>query len=336
MKFINNYKIIIVAIAFVGTATIACAYHRAAGRPRAEVVQAYVHDFGRMSTAHRGRRTWTMRNVGTAPLHVWLAKPPGCGCAVASFWRNVRESIAPGGLREVSFEWGSGMPVANYSQSFEIATSDADHPVFTLGVEGEIVAPVAISPAVVNLGIFPAKRGASTIVEVSSGDRLGTRVLGVASSRPGALSAEVEGPSGSAYRIIVMIRAGMPLGPFREAITIRTDHPDQPEMTLAVSGTPSGTIRTIPAGILLRDGRESSIALIVSDGRPTSFRVADRPTLADYVEVRPDGGDGRTGRYRLISKGAAGLSGPPDGPIVLKTDHPEMPLVEVPVFAAAR
>ncbi len=73
------------------------------------------------------------------------------------------------------------------------------------------------------------------------------------------------------------------------------------------------------------------LTLMVRGGKETHFQVVSKPEHVD-VDVLPDDRPGMKGRYRLAVKVPPGTAaGPIEGEIVLKTDHPLVGELKIPV-----
>ena len=71
--------------------------------------------------------------------------------------------------------------------------------------------------------------------------------------------------------------------------------------------------------------------MLVREGRPTKFTIERKPEKID-VQIVPNEQSGAKGRYRLIVTVPRGT--PPgliDDEIVIKTDHPKVSEIKVPV-----
>ena len=140
----------------------------------------------------------------------------------------------------------------------------------------------------------------------------------------------------SGYDLTVEIKPGMPLGRFTEDLMIDTNHPRRPGMKLTIAGTAIGPIRVVPdrlqmISVASHKGASKDLALIVRGDRETHFEAASRPEGLE-VSITRDEKSGAKGRYRLT---ATVPPGTPPGvlshPIVLKTHHPEVAEVKIPV-----
>ena len=141
-------------------------------------------------------------------------------------------------------------------------------------------------------------------------------------------------PSG--YHVVVEVKPGMPLGPFREELVFQTDHPKQPELKVTVAGKVIGPISVFPEKLgcpASRAGRglRATSALIVRGGKETQFRGG--PCAGEAPGGHRAGR--QAGREGPVSHEGHRAPGTPPGllddPIILKTDHPKVGELKIPV-----
>jgi hypothetical protein len=141
------------------------------------------------------------------------------------------------------------------------------------------------------------------------------------------------------FIVTVRLKKGMPVGLFSEEMVIKTDHPKQGDIKVALSGKMSGPISSFPEILRLSQissekGANAQTMLIVRDKRPTKFEVVRKPDLVK-VEIKPadekSAGDA-AGRYLMTVTIPAGTKpGTIEGDVLIKTDHPMASEVKVPV-----
>src|SRR5262249_34670081 len=140
----------------------------------------------------------------------------------------------------------------------------------------------------------------------------------------------------SGYTMTVKVEHGMPVGGFHEELIIETNHPRQPEVRVPVVGKVLGPISTVPERLRItdvtsRDGASREVTLLVRGGQETHFQVAHKPEKVQVV-IERDETPTLKGRYRLTVTVPPGTPpGPVNDPIILKTDHPKVSKLEIPL-----
>jgi hypothetical protein len=136
--------------------------------------------------------------------------------------------------------------------------------------------------------------------------------------------------------VIVEIKPGMPVGRFQEELVIQTDHPSQPELKIPIMGHVTGPITPVPGIVRMpnvsgRDGATSELTLLVRGRRTTRFEVTHKPEKVQ-VDIAPEQSPDRKGGYRVRVTVPAGTApGKVEGEIILKTDHPKVSELKIPV-----
>jgi hypothetical protein len=316
--------------------------------PRLEVVGDRVYNFGNMVLDAQGSHTWEFKNTGEGPMEVWLEQT-SCSCTVATLKDEAGESkkvtVAPGRSTPIQLTW-EGRKWGRFGQMAILGTNDPDNSAVTLSLAGTIIAPVDVQPS--ETIAFPEisnEEGHRQDLAIVSADLPDLKLTRIVTSRPDLINIQARPMAAaelerrkvkSGYDLTVEIKPGMPLGRFTEDLMIDTNHPRRPGMKLSIAGTVIGPIRVVPDRLQMISvdslkGASKDLALIVRRDRETHFEVASRPEGLE-VSITRDEKSGAKARYRLT---ATVPPGTPPGvlshPIVLKTDHPQVAEVRIPV-----
>ena len=181
---------------------------------------------------------------------------------------------------------------------------------------------------------------------MSSPDKPDLKITKLTSSKPDLILAEHQPLTEeeckdlkveAGHRVTINAKAGLPLGAFREEVVIETDHPQQPEVKLTVTGKMEGPISVSPESAphastcRAGSGDVASIRFFVRGLKSTKFQVESKPENLK-VEIAPSDNPPKEGQYQMI------VTVPPGTPpgliqdqIILKTDHPKAGEVRIPV-----
>jgi hypothetical protein len=337
-------------------------HSRSSGPPaRLVIVGEKVHNFGTMAAEVKDSHTWEFRNTGEGPLEIWL-EDTSCSCTVANFAGDADEpdvpgepkkadkpkkkvTVAPGGSTPIEVSWVAHR-WGRFGQAATLGTNDSDNSSVVLSIVGTIIAPVDVQPS--ETVTFPGisnEEAHRANLEIVSADRPDLKLTRIASSKPGLIAAEARPMAReelerkklkSGYNLAVEIKPGMPLGRFTEDLVIDTDHPRRPSLKLTIAGNTVGPISVTPERLLMfnvpsRKGGSQDLALLVRGDGETHFEVASKPEKLEISITREEKPEAR-GRYRLRATVPPGT--PPgvlDDPIVLKTDHPKVSELRIPV-----
>jgi Protein of unknown function (DUF1573) len=317
--------------------------------PKLELIGGKVYEFGALAANTKGSHTWLFKNVGRGPLEVWLEQT-SCSCTVAQLKTEEGEpkrmvTIPPGGSIPLEVTW-EGRTWGRFGQSATLGTNDPDNRPVNLSVVGTILAPVEAEPSEsITFPEISAEESHRQTVAIVSHDRPDLKLTKLVSSKPGLIVAEAKPMTPeelrrrkvkSGYNVTVEVKPGLSPGRFSEELMVETDHPNRPALKLTVVGRTYGPISVVPSGLLMpsvvsRRGASQDLKLIVRGADRTHFEVASKPEKI-RVAIAPEDQPGATGRYRVTVTVPPGTSpGVLDDPIVLKTDHPKIHEVRIPV-----
>jgi hypothetical protein len=330
------------------------ASNRVGPQPKVEVDGALTHEFGAMSTQKEGKHKWIVRNVGEGDLDIWL-EGSSCVCTIAKLKPNpenkepVKEVIKPGQSTEIELEWKTKDMLGEFGKYAAIGTNDPNRPQIRLNIHGMVHHPVVILPqpqeGVVNVGNLSTDETKSIALAVYSPEQPNMKLTNIVTSKPDVIVtkpiplkpddlAKLQAKGG--YRLNIDFKPGMPLGTFREELIIETDNPDQPKIQLVLAGSSSGPISVMPPILRMvalngKNGASGQVTLLVREGLPTSFSIEHKPEKVD-VSIAANDTPTLKGRYRMT------VSVPPGTPamqiddeIVLKTDHPKVKELRIPI-----
>lgn len=316
--------------------------------PKLELVEAKSYQFGTIPVGGKRTHAWSFRNVGEGPLDIWL-EDTTCSCTVASLkaakGQEKTITIAPGQSSPLEVSW-EGRHAGRFHQAATIGTNDPDNPSVVLTLIGTVLDPLEIRPS--DSVSFPdgtPDQSRSAWVRILSNDRPDVKLLRVSTSKPGLIVAEAKPMSPeelakekgkSGYDLSIEVRPGMPPGRFLEEVSIESDHPARPALKIHLSGNTVGPITLTPARVVMPSvpratGASVSLSLVVRGEQPVRFEIASKPEILK-VEITPETGPDASGRFRMTVTVPPGLPvGAIDRPILLKTNHPRLPEIRVPV-----
>jgi hypothetical protein len=315
-------------------------------QPKLEIAQDLVYEFGKMSQHSQDKHSWEIRNAGEGTLELWMEGTPTCSCTIANLQDGKKAVVQPGESTAIELQWDTKAFQDTYSQGATFGTNDPSRPTFKLAVHGKVYPPVVVYPQ--SMMTFPSisnEESHHSLIAVFSPDRPKLKLTKLTTSKPGLIVAksmpmeakEAQSLKAEAgYRVTVEIKPGMPLGRFQEELVIQTDHPNQSEVKVVVLGNVTGPISVIPEGLRWpdvsgRQGATRDLTMLVRGGRQTRFDVAHKPEKVE-VAIIPDDKPTLKGRYRMTVTVPAGTTpGPVHDQIILKTDHPKVSELKIPV-----
>jgi hypothetical protein len=315
-------------------------------QPKLKLDEDPTYDFGKLAQHDGGSHTWLVKNEGEADLDIWLVGKPTCSCTIAKLEGGQKATIKPGVSTTIDLSWNTKEFHDDYSQGATFGTNDPSTPTFNLGIKGKVYPAVVIyPPQMIQFPRISNEESHRASFAVYSQERPDLKVTKVATSKPGLIVPEVKPMTPEqakqlkvekGYMVTVEIKPGMPLGNFHEELVVHTDHPKQPEVKVSVGGFTFGPISLTPERVRMSDvnsrmGASKDVILVVRGGRETDIKVVQKPEKVEVSVVREDTATLK-GRYRMIVTIAPGTpAGEVAGDIVLKTDHPHVSQLTIPV-----
>jgi len=313
------------------------------------------YKFDVMPQRTTGTHTWTFKNEGTGNLELWKG-PSTCSCTIANF-PDAKSTLTlkPGGSTEITLTWETRDFEGKYEKSATInVLGDPERQRVVFSVEGTIRPAVTVAPPerILAFGTYSADQPAKGKFAIASADKPDMKIVSLTSTRPDEIVlTPVPLPDSDrqeldwtkmkgGYLIKVEIKPSKSLGPFSEEIIVTTDHPLVKEVRLTIGGKREGPISVFPETAYLHnvspeDGGTAAVMITVRGGTKTKLEVLEAPNNLK-VEVAPvdvkTGTDVQVSRYRMtVTVPPDTASGIINGTIVLKSDHPLVNRVKVPV-----
>lgn len=286
---------------------------------------APVHLFGTIENGATLAHTFSFSNRGGTDLTVDKLRT-GCGCTATV---EAERFIPPGGAGKILVECDTSAMFGQQRRTVSVYSNDPERSVTLLRLVGEVVAAAAVVPAPVDVGrIHRGQRALRDVRLYMSDGPAGVDVV-PAEAAPFDVFLEPTRESGCAA-VRFVTAADAPLGPFSIRLRVYGATGNELLREVTVTGEVAPDLEVSPVSIKLP--RNASGAHLLVDNRGTrSTRVTGaswQPALGSVeIETVAPGA-----RYRLRLKLEQPL--PPDAPesvVIVHTDHPEQPALEVPV-----
>jgi hypothetical protein len=311
------------------SAVLAFALPALAAAPKA-VVDKPIIDVGKVRKGEPIRQEFVIRNAGDAPLEITEVKP-SCGCTVAEY----DAVIAPGATGKVTAVVKTDSFGGGIAKSVTVFTNDTDNPRLSLVVKALVREPVIVRPGYARFMTVQGQPVESSVQTVSAPDGTAFRVLSVESPYPfvKATHRPDEGEEGR-WQVEVSLDRGAPVGPLADYLVVRTDHPEQPEVKIAVSGLVRPVIAVTPkvADFGRREVIEpqskslevKNLGEAVVELTEATSDVAGLEAVIEPVE------EGRHYRIQLTLTDAV-PKGDFEGRLTIKTSSERQPVLEIPL-----
>jgi hypothetical protein len=309
-----------------------------AGGPKA-VIEEPVFDAGKVPTGDKITHDFVIRNEGDAPLTLTDVRP-ACGCTVAEY----DEVIPAGGSGKVHTVLDTTTFGGAISKHVTVLTDDAANPRVILTVKAVVEHMIFVRPGFARF-IQPQLSDPGVVEQIlftPSFDEL--KILGVESPYPfmkvdyreATEDERQEEGKGKQWVVTVTIDYDTaPVGAIADYVHIQTNHPQQDEVTIPVSGFVRPMVVLTPNeanfGSVDLAEDETEATMLLKNYAPQGIQVSVEETTVPGVDVAVE--EVKEGReFRVVlTLGDELPKGEFDGLIRLKLDHPKMKTLEIPL-----
>jgi Protein of unknown function (DUF1573) len=338
MKRISSYAILALCVAALAVPAIAQPASEAATAPKA-VVDEPVFDAQRIGKGQDIVHDFVVKNEGNAPLHITDVRP-ACGCTVAEY----DEVIAPGSTGKVHAVIDTTGFQGAISKGITVLTDDPENPHLVLTVKALVEPMIFVRPGYARF-IQPQMSEPGQVEELLFTRTFeGLKVLSAKSPYPfldvefHQAKADELDANGEGNQWIVTLTLDYekaPVGALADYVMVTTNHPQQKEVPIAISGFVRPMMVVTPQDLdfgKIQITEESAQARLVlknyaREDIDVSFKDATIPGVKVTVaEVEP----GR--EYSLeVLLGPELPKGDFSGVIHLNVNHPKQKTVDIPL-----
>jgi hypothetical protein len=298
---------------------------------------APVYDFGRVPAGEVVKHEFAFTNVGDRRLEIRDVRT-SCGCTTAGVWpRQLDPGVGgtiPIELRTLSF---NGL----LAKTVTVTSNDTNQPVAVLQLKGTVWRPVDVTPqsAVLNY-LVDAASNVSTVVRIVS-NLEEPLTLSEPESNQRALAAELKTVHpGKEYQLLIKVVP--PLGPGNVfgRISLKTSSPKTPLLEIPVYAIAQRTVTVAPAQLVLPPLPITNIvasAVSIRSLWTNSLELSEPTFTAKGVDIRLNElQPGRLFTVTLIFPQGFHIAQGEKAELTLKSNHPQYPVISVPVFQTAR
>jgi hypothetical protein len=317
-------------------------------------------DFGTMAQHTQGEHGWKIRNEGEADLG------STCSCTVPNFGKGAEAKagdstkVAPNQEIDINLVWNTRDFLNEYHKSASFTTSDIlRRPQIEFHVRGNVYPPIATrpeqvggqlafevqnmstsEPSVIEFAAFSPDKPDLAITDLKTARR---EIFELTTAPMSADDRKALRLKEGGLRVKLTIKAGLPVGPFREHVVLVTNHPQRQELPVLMDGRVVGPITPSPdkvrnTRVAASKGATQAVILTCQGTDPVSFEVKDAPKPLE-VKVEPLPATSAADTSAKYTRYRVDVRVPPDSPagviegsIVLRTSHPAVPEMVIPVF----
>ena len=309
-----------------------------AGSSGPQIVLSQVeHDLGRLPPDDVRRTVQvTVSNPGTQPLQIRKVRA-SCVCMRADL---AAASVSPGGQTTLRVEINPPTVDETIEEEVLLYSNDAVKPVSKVRIVGTIGTAVRIVPEP-SLAAGPVSRRElpdvqMPTVQLLAADSASLGRVRATASHP-AIHPQLKKLEDHSYELSVTIDKTVPLGNLKESIRVETEHPGAPVVPVPVFAMIGGDLDTEGRRIdfgFIKEGQPTRVTFIlpVRGERDVKILKSEIELAAPAkLDVTQEIIDAQKVIKIVVTVGAAPAFMRFDGEVALHTDHPEEPLVRIPV-----
>jgi hypothetical protein len=306
-----------------------------AGKPKAVPVEA-IKDVGVVPKGDKVVHDFLIRNDGDAPLQITDVRA-ACGCTVVDY----DKTIAPGQTGKIHAEVDTATFNGPISKSVTVFTNDPDAAQLDLTVRAKVEPFIQAKPGYARYITVQGEEKTGTIAQtIWAPDGTSFDVTGVESPYPFLKTSfreakpeeRVPDVQGKQWRIDMTLSSDAAVGALADHVRIATTHPKQKLVTIPVSGFVRPVIAVTPpvadfGQVELKEPlrRTFNVRNFATEAIKITSVEGGMPGLKTELEPVTEG---REYQLRLtLNPGMA--KGPLTGKLLLRTDSPKRPVIEV-------
>jgi hypothetical protein len=293
-------------------------------------------DFGRIKQGDVAKHVFYFTNTGNATLEILDVKP-GCGCTTMGSWDK---KVEPGGTGSIPLQFNSAGFGGRIHKAATVICNVPGIPNILLYIQGEIWKPLEVSPQMVAF-TFPGdgQTNQTRVVRITNNMEEGISLAEPECANP-LFKTELKAVKpGREWELHVTAVAPMPPPTQLGTIAIRTSSTQVPVINVTAYASIPPLMAASPNQITLPPGplkNPFSTKVNVRNNSSAAVIISDVEINAPGAEAKLE--ISRDGRYFTVNVSFPVHFTVPAGQsfeLTMKTDHPKMPTLRVPVFQRA-
>lgn len=298
-------------------------------------VAAPVFSFGRIPAGTVLDHEYAFKNEGTGPLTITNAFPT-CGCTTVGEF-SVRLEPGQSGVIPIRFD-STGFD-GLITKEVVISSNDPEQPELNLVVEGTVYTSVTVSPTDAVFASFAdASTNETKVIRITNNTAEPLALAAPESSNPAFVTELRTVREGKEFEL--KVTAVPPFGSvgIRGHITLKTNLPDRPVITVTALVVIQKPVTVVPSGLWVPAPPATQSRVTIRNNSGMAGFALSEPTVnlpgvtAAISEVEP----GRTFSVLLTFPAGFALPAGTQGELTVKTNNPRFPIVTVPIKPTPR
>jgi len=292
-----------------------------------------VYNFGKVSAGELVRHDFIFTNTGKATLEITAVRP-GCGCTTAGEWDK---RVEPGKTGVIPLQFNSANFGGTVTKSATVTCNDPGQSNVVLQISGTVWKPIEVTPTMATFNV------------ASDSQTNETRVVRIVNNLEEPLTLSDLQCSNRSFQVeLKTVQPGKEFAlhvtavpPFTTPtvyapITLKTSSAKMPTINVSAYVTVQQAVMVTPQQINLPQGPLASAmspSILIRTSGTNTLKLSDAAVNVAGAEVRVQ--EVQPGRmFNLTVNFPAGFHIKPDekAEVTVKSDHPQFPLIAVPVF----
>jgi hypothetical protein len=296
-----------------------------------------IHDFGRIMSGKSVRLEFVFTNTGDALLEIPNVAP-GCHCTIAGDWTR---KVEPGGTGKIPIEFNSSGFSGPVTRTISVTTTDKRQPTVGLQFKGDIWKPIEINPAyaVLHANLETLANAQVSVRILNREEQPVTLAPPECNNRAFAVQLNTNVP-GKDFELLIKVVPPVSPGNLQGAITLRTSSTNMPVLTVNALATLQPVIVSTPAQLHLPPAplpNALTLTLAIANQGTNTLALSEPKVNVEGVSV--DLAETAPGRnFTVAVRFPAQFEIAPGtmAELSLKSNHPDYPVIKVPIFQPAR
>jgi len=231
-------------------------------------------------------------------------------------------------------------PRGRINAQLKIETDNENAKTVSLTVMATITGDIVTTPERLTFVIQKGEKSTGSVLSIEKARGENLQISKVVAT-PDFITTNLETVTeGKLYKISVNATDDAPIGRKSGNITIFTNSPDDPEMRVPLSVTVRGNLTIIPEQLsfgVVNQGKASTKTISVSTKREKlKIKKAEIKDAPDYLKVVVDNKQQGKRSVVRVTVGKDATVGPIKGTVIIRTDDPLQPTLEVPITGRGR
>lgn len=295
-----------------------------------------IYDFGKVKSGELVKYTYFFTNTGGATLQVSNVQV-SCGCTTAGDWTR---QVEPGRTGNIPIQFNSANFNGQVGKAITVTCSDKSQPTVVLQIKGNIWKPIEVTPQFAMLNVTAESPSASATVRIVNNEEAPV-TLWAPESNNAALAAELRtNQPGKQFELVIRTVPPLPAGNVQGQFTVKTSSTNMPVINVTAWANVQAVVVAMPMQIALPvgplAGPMASTVSIRNNGT-NALTLSEAAVNAKGVEVQvKEIEPGRNFNVALNFPAGFEMEQGERVELSVKSNHPQFPLIKVPVYQPLR